>query len=62
MFDEKTPDAYTDMIVVECEKVVAQQKVNRAFLEKYCDQINVSYEGRVAIRFINGAELTSEEV
>lgn len=62
LFDEKTPDAYTDMIVVDCERVIAQQKVNRAFLEKYCDQIKVSYEGSVAIRFINGAELTSEEV
>jgi len=62
LFDEKTPDAYTDMIVVDCERVVAQGKVNRSFLEKYCDQIKVAYDGSLSVRFINGAELTSEEV
>ena len=61
MLDEKTPDVYSDMIVVDCERVVAQGRIDRTFLEKYCDAISVDQEGYITIRFINGVELSNKK-
>lgn len=61
MYDEKAPDIYTDMIVADCERVVAQEKVDRAFMEKYCETISVDQVGFVTVRFINGVEVSNRK-
>jgi len=61
MYDEKAPDVYTDMIIADCERVVEQERIDRAFMEKYCDTISVDEKGFVTIRFINGVELSNSK-
>lgn len=61
LYDEKTPDVYTDMIVMDCERVVAQERVDKAFMERYCEEIKIDEHGDVIIRFINGAEVSNQK-
>ena len=61
MYDEKAPDVYTDMIIEDCVRVSAIDRVDRAFMEKYCEQISVDRQGFITVRFINGVELSNKE-
>ena len=59
--NNKTPDIYTDMLVEDCSKIVQQERVDKAFIEKHIEKISVDKDGYVIVRFINGAELTNRE-
>ena len=59
--NETTPDIYTDMLIEDCAKIVAQERVDKAFIEKHIEKISVDKDGYVIVRFINGAELTNKE-
>ena len=61
MYDEKTPDIYTDMIIEDCIRVSTLDRADRAFMEKYCERISVDQQGFVSVRFINGVELSNNE-
>ena len=61
LYDEKTPDVYTDMIVEDCNRVKTMDRVDKQFMEKYCEQISVDKRGYVSIHFVNGAEVSSKE-
>ena len=61
MYDEKTPDIYTDMIIEDCIRVSTLDRADKAFLEKYCDEIIIDKQGFVTIRFINRVELSNKE-
>ena len=52
---------YTDMLVEDCSKIVQQERVDKAFIEKHIEKISVDKDGYVIVRFINGAELTNRE-
>ena len=59
--NETTPDIYTDMLIEDCAKIVAQERVDKAFIEKHIEKISIDKDGYVIVRFINGAELTNKE-
>ena len=59
--NNKVPDIYTDMLVEDCSKIVRQERVDKAFIEKHIEKISVEKGGCVIVRFINGAELTNRE-
>ena len=59
--NDKVPDIYTDMLVEDCSKMVQQERVDKAFIEKHIEKISVDKDGYVIVRFINGAELTNKE-
>ena len=61
LYDEKTPDVYTDMIVMDCERVLAKEQIDKVFMEKYCEEIRIDLDGVVTIRFINGAEVSNKK-
>ena len=58
--NEKTPDVYTDMLITDCRRVLEEGKADKAFLEKYCQEIRVETDGAITIKFINGVELSSK--
>lgn len=49
------------MLVEDCSKIVQQERVDKAFIEKHIEKISVDKDGYVIVRFINGAELTNRE-
>ena len=50
-----------DMLIEDCAKIVAQERVDKAFIEKHIEKISVDKDGYVIVRFINGTELTNKE-
>lgn len=58
--NNKTPDIYTDMLIADIPKALMQDRISKAFMEKYFDKIYVDEQGYVKIRFINGVELTNK--
>ncbi|MBQ6979053.1 MAG: recombinase family protein [Clostridia bacterium] len=59
--NERTPDVYTDMLIEDCKRVFMQGKADKAFIEKFCDEIRVYKTGDITIRLINGTELTTSK-
>lgn len=58
---EDTAAAYTDYVLHEIESATDDAYNMSAFLKKIVDKITVGKDGHITVRFINGAEIQSEE-
>lgn len=58
---ENTAAAYTDSLLREIAQAKEEEYLTYAFLKKTVDKIRVDENGNITVRYINGAEATSEE-
>lgn len=58
---EDTAAAYTDCVLREIESATESEYLSADFIKKIVDKITVGEDGNITVRFVNGAEIQSEE-
>lgn len=59
--NEDKSNVYTDLVLTEMQRVIANGLIDEEFLKKVVTDIRVEKSGCIRVKFINGIELTNEE-
>ena len=59
VINENSPDIYTEMLVKDSVKALAQNSISREFIEKHIKKLSIDKAGFITILFDNGAEITN---